>query len=260
MALKRVFHSAAGLITGRWRQSNRYIGRSEHLLVDVTTAKSGFVQLDRAIGIGGLPQGRLIELIGPDTGGGLSIVAKIAAKFQRRQRPVAILDAIGQFELAHAVRCGLVAPELLLRVPQNALELVYLTETAARQRGLIIIYLGFIPRTFASVPEEALASLLKRLSWITSHSEAVFLYVTLLEDVDPFIHTNYLPGFPLNDVADIRLWVQDEGWIRKEEQIGGYRGNITVVKNTLAASGKGANIRIPFVDLEITRLADELGF
>ncbi len=59
---------------------------------------------------------------------------------------------------------------------------------------------------------------------------------------------------------DRRLWVQDEGWIRKGGEISGYRGNITVIKNNLGANGKGTNIRIPFIDPEMMRLSDELGF
>jgi hypothetical protein len=86
------------------------------------------------------------------------------------------------------------------------------------------------------------------------------LYLTTPEEVDPFIHTNYPPGFPLSEVADIRLWVQDEGWIKRKQQISGYRGNVTVIKNRLAPRGKGANLRIPFVDPGMVLLTEEFGF
>jgi recombination protein RecA len=257
MALKHAFHSAAGILTGHWRRSLKLRASSPD---EVPALKTGFSQLDRAIGVGGLPQGRITELIGPNTGGALSVAAKIAAKFQRKQLPVTILDIAGHFELAHVVRCGLVAPELFSYRPQTAFELISLAEEAARQPGLLLLNFGFIPETLGSASAPSLKALLQRLRRIVITSESAFLCLTHPEDMNPFIHTNYLPAFPLNEVADVRLWVQDEGWIGKGEQIGGYRGNITVIKNNLAASGKGANIRIPFVDPEMVRLSDELGF
>jgi hypothetical protein len=213
------------------------------------------------LGIGGLPQGCITELIGPEMQGSLSIAAKIAAKFQRKQAPVTIIDMAGSFDLAHATRCGLIAPELLTFRPHNAYELVSQMERAVRQGGFVLLNLGFVPDTFGrSAPAASLASLLYRLRQIIRSTESVFLCLTVPQEIDPFIHTNYLPGFPLNEVAEVRLWVQDEGWIKRNGQIGGYRGNVTVIKNTLGPSGKGANLRVPFVDPEMERLAEELGF
>lgn len=260
MAIKNVFHSATGAILAPWRQLGNAIDNVTNASREISVIKSGFSHLDRAIGIGGMPQGRLIELIGPDTGGMMAIAAKLAAKFQRKQLPVTILDAAGQFDAVLAARCGLAAPDLLIMRPRDGLELIHLVESSAQQAGLIVIYLGFVPNTFGAIPPAKLASLLKRLQWITNRSKSVFLYVTQLEDVDPFIHTNYVSGFPLNDIADVRLWVQDEGWMRKGDQVGGYRGNITVIKNMLSASGKGVNIRIPFIDPDIVRMEEEFGF
>jgi hypothetical protein len=256
MILKQVFHSAADVLTGRWRATNRaYI-----MSGNVSALKTGFAQLDRAIGTGGLPQGHLTELIGPDTGGSVSVMAKIAAKFQRKQLPVLILDLAQQLADDHLIKCGLIAPELLCQTPSDIFAMITSLEKASRQPGLVVLYFGFVPHTLGAIPGATLKMLLSRLRRLVNRSEAVFLAVTHTEDVNPLIYTNYLPTFPLNEVADVRLWVQDEGWIKKGADIGGYRGAITVIKNKLAPSGKGANIRIPFVDPILARLEDELGF
>jgi len=255
MALKQVFHSAAEALTG-WRIGQHARGAAKN----VPVLKSGLPQLDRATELNGLPAGRLIELISPDTGGGLSVLAKIAAKFQRQQMPVLILDLTGQFEAEHAIRCGLVAPELLCHRPDNVLALINRLESSARQVGLIGINYGFIPTTLGAVPAPSLQALLQRLVRIISHSEAVFLAITNLEDSNPLIHTNYLPPFPLYERADLRLWLQDVGWIKRKGEVVGYRGNITVIKNRLGGSGKGADIRIPFVNPELVALAEALDF
>ena len=253
MTLKHVFHSTAGILTGRWRP----------LAVkpdEVPVLKTGLNQLDRAMGIGGLPQGHITELIGADTGGVFSLAAKIAARLQRKQLPVTILDLVGHLELAHAARCGLAAPELFSYLPKTAFELISLAEKAARQPGLILLNFGFVPDSLGSGSASSLAILLHRLHLLATTSASAFLCLTHPEEGDPFIHTNYPPGFPLPEIAAVRLWVQDEGWLRKGAQISGYRGNITVIKNSLGVSGQGANVRIPFIDPEIVRLSDELGF
>jgi hypothetical protein len=260
MALKRVFQNAAGVLSGRWWESGWLRGRRGVPDGELVVVKSGLAQLDRAMGTGGLPQGHITELIGPDTGGSLSVMAKIAAKCQRKQLAVTIFDVAGQVDFEHLIRCGLVAPDLLCICPNNALDLVHQLQLAAKEEGLVVLNLGFIPATFDAIPAAALRNLMGRLRQIVRAAAATFLCVTTPEEINPLIHTNYLPEFPLNEVAAIRLWVQDEGWIRKNGDVGGYRGNITVIKNLLAESGKGANVRVPFINPEIGRLSEELGF
>ena len=260
MAFIRVFQNAAGVLSGRWRVSGWLKGHRGVPDGELAVVKTGLTQLDRAIGIGGLPQGHITELIGPDTGGSLSVMAKIAAKCQRKQLTVTIFDVAGQVNFEHLTRCGLVAPDLLCVRPNSALELVHQLQLSGKKEGLVVLNLGFIPATFEAIPAASLTTLMQRLRQIIRGSRAAFLCVTTPEEINPLIHTNYLPQFPLNEIAAIRLWVQDEGWIQKNGDIGGYRGNITVIKNLLAESGKGANVRVPFINPEFIRLAEELGF
>ena len=257
MTLKQVFHSAADILAGRWRTS---AAQTNFIQGNVSALKTGFTQLDRAMGVGGLPQGYLTELIGPDTSGAISVMAKIAAKFQRKQLPVLILDVAQSLSEDHLIKCGLIAPELLCQTPPDIFAMITSLEKASRQPGVVVLNFGFVPHTFGAVPAATLKMLLNRLRRLVSGSAAAFLCITHTKDANPLTYTNYLPAFPINEVADVRLWVQDEGWIKKGGEIGGYRGTVTVIKNNLAPSGKGANIRIPFVDPLLMRLEDELGF
>lgn len=260
MRLRHVFESAVNIFIDLWRQPLSAGSAGALWLSHMPALSSGFSGLDKATGLKGLPQGKITELLGPDQRGVVSIAAAIAAKFQRRQFPVTIIDMAGNFEPEHGSRCGLVAPDLLRRFPANAYELIGLVEQAARQKGLVVINLGLTSMTLAGIDPVSLKALLRRLCRIAANSAAVFLYLTTPAAGDPLIHTNYPPGFPLAEVADIRLWVHDEGWIIREQQINGYRGNITVIKNQLGANGKGANVRILFVDPGLRRLAEEFGF
>lgn len=258
--LKRVFHNAVSILIDRWRYVPKLPAGVSGFAGDVPVLSTGFSKLDRATGIKGLPQGKITELVGSDFRGVFSIAAGIAAKFQRRQLAVTVIDLAGSFDRALALRCGLVAPELVFFTPANAFELIGLLEQAAGEPGLVVVNLGFTPLTLAGANSASLRLLLRRLRQIGQRAKCVSLYITVPGDADPLIHTNYPNGFPLNEAADIRLWVQDQGWIKRNQQISGYKGNITVIKNRLAPDGKGADLRIPFVDPQMDKLADEFGF
>ncbi len=260
MRLKRVFHNAIGGILGRWWATPALPVAARSASARMPALPSGFSALDRALGGDGLPQGRLSELTGSDARGVTSVAAAVAARLQRRQVPVTVVDVAGNFDAAHAARCGLSAPELLCHVPDSAVTLVGLVAQAARQRGLVVVNLGSPRRTFAGADGGLLRLLLQRLRRIARSSESAFLYLTLLPEADPFLHTNYPPGFPLHDAADVRLWVQDAGWIRRKSEVGGYRGVVTVIRNRLGPEGQSASLRIPFTDPALVQLADELGF
>ena len=260
MALKRVLGSAAGIVIGRLWPAAGAAEFSPPFPGEAPALRSGFRQLDRATGIKGLPKGRMTELAGAGFRGPVSIAAAVAARLQRKQLPVTIIDMAGNFEPVYAVRCGLVAPHLLRHIPANILKMLNLMEQAARQQGLVIINLGIAPLTLGGAAPGRLASLLHRCRRICAASESAFLYLTTAQNADPFSRANYPPGFPLHDAADIRLWVQDEGWIMHRGQVNGYKGSVTVIKNRLAAGGKGASMRIPFVEPGMARLTEELGF
>jgi hypothetical protein len=72
----------------------------------------------------------------------------------------------------------------------------------------------------------------------------VFLFLTNPVDNNAFAPANYPPGFPLADLADIRLWVQSESWTNKDGFATAYKASIAVIKNRLAAVGTGTDIRI----------------
>ena len=215
---------------------------------DVTALASGFRTLDKALGINGLPQGKITELLGPGntmvSGGAQSIAARIAAKVQRQQEISTVIDMNHSFDPWHAERCGLVAPQLLLTRPDTIFSAITALEQASRNAKLVIVMLGIVVDLLSHVEQGLLQTLLRRLQTIVQQSESVFLFVTTSPQNDPFNRAMYPAGFPLDDVATVRLWLQDELWAYDDGVASAYRATITVVKNELAMVGKGANIRV----------------
>lgn len=214
----------------------------------VASMSTGLRQLDKAVGLDGLPFGSITELMGPDltpnSGGAISIAARIAARAQRQQGIVTIIDMNRSFDVWQAERCGLIAPHLLLARPDTVFAALTTLEQAARNADLVIVVMGLVTELLRQVEADLLLTLLRRLHHIVRGAETVFLFVTAPYQNDPFDPNNYPPGFPLADIAAIRLWVQNESWTHKEGLVAAYKANLAVIKNELATPGAGAEIRI----------------
>ena len=215
---------------------------------EIKTVSTGLRPLDKATDLGGLPPGHIIELLEPgntmSSGGATLVAAKIAARVQRLQEIVSIVDLCRGFDPWQAERTGLIAPHLLLTRPETVFDAVATLETAAGTAKLVVVMVGAIPDLLHHIEPQRLKALLRRLQTIVRGSEGVFLFVTTPTQKDPFSPNNYLPGFPLADVAPMRLWLQDETYSYNNGVTTAYKATLTVIKNDLAIAGKGATIRI----------------
>jgi hypothetical protein len=249
VTIKKVIQNVARAFTG---QPGQYVipTRLYHRapVANVDTLSTGLRSLDKTLGIGGLPCGQITELIGPGkmplSDGVHCVAAKIGANVQRKQHLVTIIDMALNFDPWQAERCGLMTPHLLLSRPDTLLAALTTLESAARNQGLVIVNMGVVPNLFDHVETDSLKTLLRRLHAIIRQSESVFLFLTHPLADNAFTHNNYPAGFPLADLADVRLWVQNESWTNKDGFATAYKASIAVIKNRLAAAGVGADIRI----------------
>ena len=217
---------------------------------NIPVQSTGLRPLDRALDIGGLPLGTITELIGPSvtpiSGGPTSIAARIAAKVQRQQEVAMIIDLSRTFDVYQAERCGLVAPQLLLTQPDTIFAAITALESASRHARFITVVMGSVNHLLSNVEPDSLRILLRRLHLITRTSESAFLFITTPSEEDAFNPLNYPAGFPLSEIANIRLWVQNESWTHKESLATAYKATLTVIKNQFGVAGKGADVRIKF--------------
>ncbi len=214
----------------------------------VETSSSGLRPLDKATDLGGLPHGVIIELLGPgssmSSGGSALVAAKIAARVQRQQQIVSVVDLCRGFDPWQAERTGLVAPHLLLTRPDTVFDAVATLETAAAAAALVVVMLGPVPDLLSHIEPRRLKTLLRRLQTIVRGSGSIFLFVTAPTRQDPFAVENYPAGFPLGNAAALRLWLQEETFAYANGVPSAYKASLTVIKNELAVAGKGASVRI----------------
>jgi recombination protein RecA len=244
---RQVIQSVTGLFAGRLIRPSLPAAFNFRPAADGPTLATGFRSLDKALGIGGLPQGKITELMGVEafaSSGALLLAAGIAAKVQRKQQIVTIIDLSHQFDPWQAERCGLIAPHLLLTRPATVLEALTTLESVANREGLVLVVIGLVADLLGNAEPELLRHLLGRLRAIVRHSGSAFLFITSAIEDNPFSPDNYPAGFPLAEIASIRLWIQTEAWRHQDSIATAYKASVAVIKNQWAVAGTGADIRI----------------
>ncbi len=249
--VKKVVESVAGILINPFsRFQLPALADANIAPKDLVTIPTGFRSLDKAVGIGGLPCGRITELMGPGgnlaSSGAINIAVRIAANVQRKQQLVTIIDLSHNFDPWQAEQCGLIAPHLLLNQPETVFAALTVLEVASQNEGLIIVVFGQTSRVLSQASPNLRKALLGRLRNIVRSSSPVFLFLTTAQTTNPFNPHNYPAGFPLAELTDLRLWIQDESWTHRAGVVAAYKANVTVIKNNLALAGRGADIRIKF--------------
>lgn len=201
---------------------------------------TGFAALDRALDIGGLPKGRVCEILGPATSGKTTLVLKLLAQAQANGT-VGYVDQAHYFDPDYAHRCGLNLSRLLIGTPCDSLEALAMMEAlllSGSITALVVDTLDF----FWTDPEAVsqLAATLTRLSTPLSRSGALLLF---LHD-SPAVTSPALSA--LAHLATIRLQVTREEWINRHGDVRGYKARVEVLKNRVGAAGRTVSIVIEF--------------
>jgi recombination protein RecA len=224
------------------------IGRSsEQLDGEVSHIASGYRQLDSALGIGGIPRGRISELIGAPTSGKTTVALKIMVQAQALGGMAVYIDLERNFDPAYARHCGVLLERLALVHPFSAGQALDMLPDFAYNGGFDLLICD-LP---AKVQEEEqigrkLSSTLGRLLAPLSKGSITLLFLTTLAahgdpNEEPFVYPRQavLPHF-----ATLRLLFQKERWLYRQRDVHGFEARVTVVKNKLSAAGKQARIAI----------------
>ena len=237
------------------------VGRTASNISDVPHIPTGFPSLDRALGIGGLPKGKVCELVGPATSGKTTLALKFLAQAQAGGGQVAYVDQALYFDPDYAHRCGLDLSRLLVGTSHDLHEALAMTEALIRNGGLVALVFEALDFLWTD-PEAAslLASTFNRLPAALSRSSTVLL--VLHESVTGNSPASSPPvgGSPtgvsptgaspalsaLAHYAAVRLQVVRERWLKLHGDIRGYEARVEVLKNRLGPAGRTVNLNIEF--------------
>lgn len=208
---------------------------------------TGFPDLDAALGIGGLPHGRISEIIGMPTSGMSTLALKIIASVQGQGGTAVYLDIPRTFDPDYAHRCGVHLPQMMLVHPNNMRQAIAMLPDFAINGGFDLLVFD-LPSSLqtSSQHQEQLSSALGRLLAPLHQSGCVLLFLTALPPAsDPSLST-YPPQAALPHYASLRLLLQKERWLYRRQDIRGYEAQVQVIKNKLGPAGHSVPLTITF--------------
>jgi len=202
-----------------------------------------FPDLDAALGIGGLPRGRITEIIGPATSGKVTLAAKVLSAAQREKEAlVAWLDLSNSCDPDYLHRCGLDLDRLLIVRPRDAADALAIALHLVESKALAALVFESLP-LFGPGPAD-LAPIDQGL--LTGTLERLAAAVTLTASVVIFLTEPHAQSRTLAHGATVRLAIRRERWITRGPDVRGYEGQVEIVKHKLGRAGAVTPIRIIF--------------
>lgn len=244
---RRLEQTVAGL-QARWGvRAVRRLGE------DVTTPSltphipTGFAALDKALVIGGIPRGRVTELIGIPTSGMSTLALKIAANAQEGGRTAIYFDLDHTLDPDYAARCGVVLDQLAVARPEGVPQTTGLLHDLVLTAGAAILVLNLHSGLLAQAGiTQTLSNTLARLMAPLAKTDSALLCLTALPPRRDTALKHYPAGINLPHYAAVRLLIQRERWLYKRQDIRGYEAQVEVVKNKFGPAGQRAPIAITF--------------
>jgi recombination protein RecA len=230
------------------RGSIMRLGSAERQQVDFIP--TGSIALDLALGVGGIPRGRVTEVFGPESSGKTTLCQHVIAEAQRRGGVAAFIDVEHALDPGYARSCGVNVDELLVSQPDTGEQALEITETLIRSGGIDIVVVdsvaALVPRaeiegemgdSFVGIQARLMSQALRKLTGAVSRSNTSLVFTNQLREKIGVMFGNpeTTPGGrALKFYASVRLDIRRVETIKSGTESIGNRVRVKVVKNKVA--------------------------
>ena len=246
---KQALEDAVGQIREKFGEGS-IMKLKESRTLNVESIPTGSISLDLALGVGGIPRGRIIEIYGPESSGKTTLSMHMIAEVQKRKGQAAFVDAEHALDPDYAGKIGVQLDDLLISQPDNGEQALDIVETLVRSNAVDIIVIDSVaaltPRaeiegdmgdSHMGLHARLMSQALRKLTAIVSKSKTTVIFINQLRMKIGVMFGNpetTTGGQALKFYSSVRIEVRKKAQLKVGEKIIGNRVKVKIVKNKVA--------------------------